>query len=302
MSLPLPRWVLAALACVAVAVGIVNLARPLANPDEGRYSEISREMAASGDWVTPRLNGLKYFEKPPLQYWATALAFEAFGANEAAARLYVWLAGFATILVVGYTALRLFDAATALASMLVLVSSPYFMALGGIVTLDMGLTLWTTATLACLLLAESSRPSVAESRRWMLGAWVAVALAVLSKGLVGIVFAGAAVFFAMVLARDASVLRRMRWGAGLALAAAIAAPWFVAITIREPGFFDFYFIGEHFRRFFDANYSHDQPIYYYFPIIIGGFAPWTFTVPFIPWRRLTPNAARRFCLIAGGTV
>src|ERR1700694_5091800 len=193
MNLPLPRWVLGVLAVVALAVGVDNLGRPLANPDEGRYSEISREMVASGDWVTPRLNGLKYFEKPPLQYWATALAFKAFGPNEVSARLYVWLAGLATILLAGYAGLRLYDAETALAAMLVLVSSPYFMALGGIVTLDMGLTLWTTAPLA-----------------------------VLSKGLVGIVFAGAAVFFAMALARELSILKRMRWGWGPAIFIVIA--------------------------------------------------------------------------------
>ena len=69
------RVAIALLAALALAVGIDNMQRPLANPDEGRYSEISREMAASGDWVTPRLNGIKYFEKPPLQYWASAAAF-----------------------------------------------------------------------------------------------------------------------------------------------------------------------------------------------------------------------------------
>src|SRR5438876_5261627 len=110
MNLPLPRWVLGVLAAVALAVGVDNLGRPLANPDEGRYSEISREMAASGDWVTPRLNGIKYFEKPPLQYWATAAAFEVFGVNEFAARLYLLACGLATILLVGFTALRLWNA------------------------------------------------------------------------------------------------------------------------------------------------------------------------------------------------
>ncbi|HEX4763601.1 MAG TPA: phospholipid carrier-dependent glycosyltransferase, partial [Usitatibacter sp.] len=77
-------WILAA---VALAVGIDNLGRPLANPDEGRYSEISREMVASGDWVTPRLNGIKYFEKPPLQYWFTAAAYKAFEVDEWTTRL-----------------------------------------------------------------------------------------------------------------------------------------------------------------------------------------------------------------------
>ena len=78
----MPRLVLAVLALASLAVGIDNMERPLANPDEGRYSEISREMAQTGDFVTPRLNGIKYFEKPPLQYWATAIAFKLLGANQ----------------------------------------------------------------------------------------------------------------------------------------------------------------------------------------------------------------------------
>src|SRR5258706_8427026 len=107
--------------------------RPLANPDEGRYSEISREMAATGDWVTPRLNGIKYFEKPPLQYWASAVSFKLFGENEYTARLYIVLSGFAAIVLVGWLAHRLWGTDVALACMLALACSPYFMALGGIV-------------------------------------------------------------------------------------------------------------------------------------------------------------------------
>ncbi|HEX5629499.1 MAG TPA: phospholipid carrier-dependent glycosyltransferase, partial [Usitatibacteraceae bacterium] len=85
-------------ALLALFVAVDNMQRPLAHPDEGRYSEISREMAASGDWVTPRLNGIKYFEKPPLQYWASAASFALLGDSEYAARLYTGLCGLATIL------------------------------------------------------------------------------------------------------------------------------------------------------------------------------------------------------------
>src|SRR3954466_8144744 len=146
------RFAAALLVIVAAAVGVHNLQRPLANPDEGRYSEISREMAASGDWVTPRLNGIKYFEKPPLQYWATALAFDALGESEWSARLYVWLSALATVLLVGYTGSRLGGPPGAgLASMLILMASPYFVMMGGVVTLDTGLTLWTTVTLCAFL-------------------------------------------------------------------------------------------------------------------------------------------------------
>src|SRR5258706_3654338 len=116
MQLPVSRAVLAVLALVALVIGIDNVGRRLANPDEGRYSEISREMAASGDWVTPRLNGIKYFEKPPLQYWATAVAFKAFGENEYAARLYIGLAGLATILITAFAALRIYGVEHAVAT------------------------------------------------------------------------------------------------------------------------------------------------------------------------------------------
>src|SRR2546423_4010100 len=109
MTFPIARGVLVALALLAFAIALSNMQRRLANPDEGRYSEIAREMAESGDWVTPRLNGIKYFEKPPLQYWATAAALEVFGTNELAARLYVLACGLATILVIGFTAWRLWN-------------------------------------------------------------------------------------------------------------------------------------------------------------------------------------------------
>src|SRR5258705_8818510 len=107
MSLRAIRTLLFVLAAIAIAVAVDNLGRHLANPDEGRYSEISREMAVSGDWVTPRLNGMKYLEKRPLQYWATATVFRALGESEATARLYVGLCGLATLLVVAFTAARM---------------------------------------------------------------------------------------------------------------------------------------------------------------------------------------------------
>ena len=281
MAFPVSRFVLAALAVFALVVGIGNMGRHLANPDEGRYSEISREMAASGDWVTPRLNGLKYFEKPPLQYWASAAAFRLFGESEVSARLYVGLCGLATILLVGFTAWRLNGPGPSLAAMLVLVSSPYFMALGGIVTLDMGLTLWTTATFFALVLSEEAADSGRQRvrRRWMLAAWAAMALAVLSKGLIGIVFAGAAVFFVIVLTRSIAILRRMEWLPGLALFFVIAAPWFLAVSAANPEFAHFFFVHEHFERFLTQSHRRVQPWWFFLPIIALGFLPWLAAMP-----------------------
>ena len=281
MIFPVTRFVLAILAAVALAVGIGNMGRPLANPDEGRYSEISREMAASGDWVTPRLNGLKYFEKPPLQYWASALAFKLFGENEVSARLYVGLCGLATLLLVGFAAWRLDGAAASVASMLVLVSSPYFMALGGIVTLDMGLTLWTSATFLALILSEHAAAAgrERERRRWMLAAWAATALAVLSKGLIGILFAGAAVFFVIALARSGAILARMEWARGLAIFLVIAAPWFIAVSAANPEFARFFFVHEHFERFLTQSHRRVQEWWFFLPIVALGFLPWMLALP-----------------------
>ncbi len=278
MNLRAARLALALLVLVALAAGVENFVRPLANPDEGRYSEIAREMALSGDWVTPRLDGIKYFEKPPLQYWATAAAFKLLGANEVSARLYTFLSGLATLLVVGFTAWRLADAETGVAAMLALVASPYFMALGGIVTLDMGLTLWTTVTLCAYLLAEQATRQPAAHRNWMIVAWVAMALAVLSKGLVGIVFAGAAVFFLCVLQRDLAALRRLGWSYGIPIFLAIAAPWFVAVARANPEFAHFFFIHEHFERFLTTEHRRVEPWWFFVPIVILGFLPWAFAL------------------------
>lgn len=273
------RLLLGILVVLAIAVGIDTLDRPLANPDEGRYSEIAREMASSGDWVTPRLNGIKYFEKPPLQYWATALSLKLFGENEYAARLYGALCAVGILALVGFTARRLWGAETGMASMLALVSSPYFMALGTIVTLDMGLTLWTTATFCAYLVAEISPAGSRERRRWMLAAWAGIALAVLSKGLIGIVFPGAALGLACILRRDFSPLARMEWGRGIVLFLALAAPWFVLVSLANPEFPRFFFVHEHFERFVSTVHRRSEPWWYFIPILIAGFLPWMLALP-----------------------
>jgi 4-amino-4-deoxy-L-arabinose transferase-like glycosyltransferase len=288
------RALLALVALVALVVGIDNMGRPLANPDEGRYSEISREMAASGDWITPRLNGIKYFEKPPLQYWASAISIKLFGANEYAARLYVALAGFATLALVGWLARRLWDADTALASIIALACSPYFMALGGIVTLDMGLTLWTTATLFAFLAAEHVRERPRAQRLWMLCAWAAMALAVLSKGLIGIVFAGAAVFLVMVLRRDGRVIDRLHLIPGLAVFFAIAAPWFIAVSMANEEFAQFFFFHEHFARFLTRAHRRVEPWWYFLPMVACGFLPWMFAMPAAVMAAWREEAGRAF--------
>ncbi|HSN20398.1 MAG TPA: phospholipid carrier-dependent glycosyltransferase [Usitatibacter sp.] len=295
MSRNAARIALALLVLVALAIGMDGLQRRLANPDEGRYSEISREMALSGDWVTPRLNGIKYFEKPPLQYWATAAIFKAFGESEVTARLYVALCGLFTLLVAAYASRRLGTPETRMGTALALLSSPYFMALGTIVTLDMGVTLWITATFCAFILAEqAAERGSASARGWIAAAWACMALAVLSKGLIGIVFIAAAVFFHCVLRRDLSVLKRLGWGYGVPIFLVIAAPWFVAVSMRNPEFARFFFIHEHFQRFLTHEARRVEPWWFFLPIVALGFLPWTFAMPAAIVHAWRAEAGRRF--------
>jgi len=124
--------------------------RPLYKADESRYAEIPREMVASGDWITPRLNGFKYFEKPPLQYWATAAFFELFGDKDWAARLWAALTGFAGVLLVLAAGNRLFRPPAGYFAAAVLAGSPLYVVLGQVSTLDMGVTFFLTAAVLAL--------------------------------------------------------------------------------------------------------------------------------------------------------
>jgi 4-amino-4-deoxy-L-arabinose transferase-like glycosyltransferase len=305
--LTLRRAVLALIAALAIFTMVDNLGRPLAHPDEGRYAEISREMAASGDWVTPRLNGIKYFEKPPLQYWAGALSLKLLGVNEAGARLYTVMCGLIALLAVFVAARRWLTPDGALLSVAVLLSSPYFLGLAGVVTLDMGLTAWTTVA-ACALLVAMGEASPVKRRRWMLLAWAGMALAVLSKGLVGLVFPAAAVFLLCLVQRDWRLLGQLEWLRGLALFLAIAAPWFVLVSRANPEFAHFFFVHEHFERFLTRTHRRSEPAWYFLPILFAGFLPWMLTL--LPaawdgWRREATREAfpwRRFALRWSGFI
>lgn len=264
-------WLLIAVALIWFA----NLEyRTLIKPDEGRYAEIPREMVVSGDWVTPRLNELKYFEKPPLQYWATATAYTLFGEHQWTSRLWAGLTGFAGILLVWFAGLRLFGREAAGYAALLLSSSLLYVLMAHINTLDMGVTFFITLGILGLLLGQA-QADVKKRRNWMLVAWAGLALAVLSKGLMGLVLPGAALFIYCVVQRDFGVLKRMHWLPGLAVFFAITVPWFVLVMKANPEFFERFFIYEHYTRFTTKTHGRYQPWYYFIPILLAGALPWT---------------------------
>ena len=247
--------------------------RPLLDPDEGRYAEIPREMLASGDWITPRFNDLKYFEKPPLQYWATAVAYEAFGLRPWSSRLWSVGLAFACLPLVFAWVSSLYGRDSALVALTALAVSPFFVIVGHLNLLDGSFTFWLTAAVLAFTRAQTLQPASSAERRWMLSAWGAGALAVLTKGIVVGVLAGAALIL-YTLSEDTRTWRRLHLGAGLALFTAIAAPWFVVVSLRNPSFPGFFFVHEHFTRFLTTVHQRAEPWWYFLPLLLLGVLPW----------------------------
>ncbi|HKD53649.1 MAG TPA: glycosyltransferase family 39 protein [Steroidobacteraceae bacterium] len=262
-------WVVLALAWLAT----IQL-RPMLDPDEGRYAEIPREMVASGDWLTPRFNDLKYFEKPPLQYWATAAVYSVAGLHEWTSRLWAVGLGFACLPLVFAWVVRNYGRDGALAALAALGVSPFFLIVAHLNLLDSAFTFWLTAAVLAFTQAQLAPRGAESERRWMLTAWALAALAVLSKGIVVAVLAGGALIVYTLLERDTRTWRRLHIVPGLLLFALIAAPWFVAVSLRNPSFPGFFFVHEHFTRFLTTVHQRVEPWWYFLPLLLLGVLPW----------------------------
>jgi 4-amino-4-deoxy-L-arabinose transferase-like glycosyltransferase len=258
--------------------------RPLFNPDEGRYAEIPRETLSGGDWVIPHLNGLAYIEKPPLQYWATALTYRLLGPSEFTARLYCALTALGTLWVTGLVASRLLSREAGWRAAAVLSGMLLFVALGQLLTLDMSLTFYMTLSLAAFLLAQTAP----QPRRWMLLAWTATACGVLTKGLVAAAVPAAALMLYSGYSRDFAPWRRLHARWGLPLFLAITVPWHWLAARRLPDFLEFFFVHEHMARYLTPSADRQQPWWYFGAIFLAGSMPWTIsTVRVVAggWRR-----------------
>ncbi|HEU4352658.1 MAG TPA: glycosyltransferase family 39 protein [Burkholderiales bacterium] len=281
----------AALALVWLAALAV---RPLYKPDEARYGEIPREMVASGDWLTPRLNGFKYFEKPPLQYWMTALAFKVFGVNDWSARLWAGLAALAGVGVVFGAADRLFSPPAGAYAAAIVASCPLYLLLGQVNTLDMGVTLFLSAAAFAFALAQRPGATVGERLHWMLAFWAACAAAVLTKGLIGIVLPLGTIALYTIGRRDWGLLRRLELARGGLLFLVLAAPWFVAVSLANPEFAYFFFVQEHWLRFTTHIHHHQRPPWFFLPVLALGVWPWLLALVAGWAAALRPPATREF--------
>ena len=267
MALATRAKIILTIACFG-ALWFVNLQyRDLFQTDEGRYAEIPREMLASGDWVTPRLDDLKYFEKPPLQYWATAVTYSLFGESNWSSRLWTALTGFLGILMTGFVAARLFGSGAGWGAVLLLASSLYYVIMGHFNTLDMGVTFFMCASLFAFLLAMDAG-SERLRRVWMYTAWAAAALATLSKGIEAVVLPGAVFLLYVLITREWGRFKQLHYYGGLLIYLLIAAPWFVLVSLRNPEFPHFFFIHEHFERFLTTVHHRTGPWWFFIPILL----------------------------------
>ena len=266
------------LALLALVFGFIyffGLGRyPLGNPDEGRYAEIPREMVGIGDYITPRLNGVNYFEKPPLVYWLVAGSYRLFGDSELAMRLVPGLFALGGILLTYAAARRLYGRSAGLAAAAVLGSSILYFVLGHILLLDMAMSVLMSATLFCFILGVQEPPGT--RRRWFFyGLYASAALATLTKGLIGFLVTGAVMFLWLLLCDQWRKLRPLHLPSGLALFLAIAAPWHVLAAQHNATWVHRYLVYEHFQRFLTPAASRPGPWHYFIWVIIGGLIPWT---------------------------
>ena len=262
--------------CTVLWFGMLGQ-RDLFDPDEGRYAGIPAAMVDTGDWLTPRLNDFKYFEKPVLQYWGTAVAFTIFGKSNASARLWTALLGFATALFSMLVAFRLYGNRAAIYTFLISISYLMVVAFGHYLTLDMALSAFVVMGIGSLVIAQSGQADKNRTRNWMLFGWAALALATLTKGLVAIVLPAAAIVVYSIWQRDWGLWKKLHLFKGLLLYLLITAPWFIAVSVVNPEFAQFFFIHEHFDRYTSDVHSREGPIYYFIPYLLLGVCPWLIT-------------------------
>ena len=274
-SPPRSRTVLAAMGVLLTALFLyfVGLGGyPLLDPDEGRYAEIPREMLESGDFITPRLNYVKYFEKPPLHYWLTAGSMAVFGQKEWAVRLVPAMAGFMTLLLIMGLGRRIFDGSTGVMAAWIYLTSLIPTILARLPIIDGVFSLMLTATWGAWYLGYKGRTEKSGTL-WYCISWACLGLAVMTKGIVAIALTGLIAGGVILCRRDWRALLSMAWVPGLLIFAVIVVPWHWAVSSRNPGFFHFYIVVQHFARL--VSQEHAKPFWFFMAIFPFGMLLWT---------------------------
>ena len=273
--------------------------RALWDIDEGKHAVTSKHMVLSGDWITPQYNGEKFYDKPPLHNWLVAVSFLIFGFTEFAARLPAALLGMACVVVTYLMGRQIFGPTTAFLSSVVLATSTEYFVLSRTVVHDISLAFFITLALALFYLGYLKE----KYRRplFLLG-YAAMGFAVLAKGPVGVLLPVTIIGLFLISKRQLIFLRKMQVGWGICILFAIAAPWYILISLKDPDYVGYFFIKQNLGNFFSADVRHPKPFYFYVPVLMGGMFPWSTFLPLALLRgfRSSGSADRdgmRFVLI-----
>ena len=292
-------WLLAATAILVVFYQLGSAA--LFEPDEGRNAEKAREILLLSDWLTPHENFYPVLDKPMLFYWLIALSYKLFGVSEWAARLTSALAALGCVLAV-YIFTRIhWGKAQALWSALILLTSLEFFMFARLVIFDMLLTFILTLALSAFYLAGRCE-NVDRRRLLCLVMYMALGVATLIKGLIGIVLPGMVIFCYLLLTQCWSVLRRINLLPGVLLFCAIVLPWYLAMGAHHEGYLRYYFWEEHFGRYMSEEFGRTEPWYYFILAGLIGFFPWTLLWPWLiaGFRRRAWDDQTLFLLLWAG--
>jgi 4-amino-4-deoxy-L-arabinose transferase-like glycosyltransferase len=284
--------------------------RHLAVPDEGRYAGVAWEMIRSGDWLTPTLNGLPFFHKPPLFYWLTGAALQVFGLHPWAGRLAsvlgAWLGAMAL-----YLFLRRWSGERhARLGLLALLTMPYWFGGAQYANLDMLVAGCISATIAMGAHAALSFEAGQPHRAAVWATWALAGFGLLAKGLIGFVLPGGVIGLWLLARGQWRSLLALLSLPGVVLFVAVGAPWFVAMQQRYPDFFHYFFVYQHFQRFTETGFNNMHPAWWYLPVIFILTLPW---IPLALWasRRqqsaastgaTVPGAVRGLMWVWGGLI
>lgn len=262
----------------------------LVGPDEPRYAQVAREMAVSGDWVTPRLQGKPWFEKPVLYYWMAGAAFKTLGVSELSARLPSAVAGLLGVLVVLGIGWHWAGWRCGLMAASILAASPLYLSLARAASTDMLLNLGLTLSFASLYLAwfgtaDHGTAAPAGSTAWAYGYCGSLAVGVLAKGPVALILAGASLGLFLTATSQWGLLKRVVRPGAVLLGLAVAVPWYL-LCYQANGwiFIQEFLLNHNLARFTSDRYEHSQPFWFYIPVVFAGFFPWVFQIAAPVWR------------------
>ena len=268
---------------------------PLFTPDEGRYAEIALNMIHTSDYITPRVNGAIFLDKPILYFWLQACAIKLLGVNEWAVRLFPALFGILGVIITYSCGRVLFDRRSGLIAAIILATTPLYF--GG--THYANLDLEVAVLISCSLLTFLSALYSPHRLYFLFIAYASAALAFLTKGLIGFVFPIMIIGTWVLLTKQWRVLKKIYFIPGLILIMSIVTPWYILVQKANPSFIHYFFVGQQITRYLSGRiFNNQMPIWFFIPVILIGFLPWIFFVLPAFLKSISPeNPIKLFLLL-----